>query len=294
MATDVFRLGAALVFLQPPLKKRREWTTFLAHIGIHPTTAWRAMQLFGRAKIENGIATLTINEAYKVFDLLPDAQAIEDDSLDVEEIEVDGSHDTNAKAIESDAAKEEGKVGLKKKGGAGKATKPRKAKKISKKLLRKAPLSGMAARIAAGPLDDEEEEDESDDFPSEVWLYETLRKIRSRLEHMAFEIKAIDWAKESVTAEDYCDMCGDIIDAAKAVTEKLASASATKDAPSTDEATVGPKSTAEDVSLPPRISEGFVAAMEKNGKVGLMTVPHDDKGWLMIAETERAAQLAGT
>jgi len=296
MASDVVRLGAALVFLQPPLKKRREWTKFLGTIGLHPTTAWRAIKVYGLATIENGVATLTINEAYKVLDLVPDPKAIADDSLDdtnANGIEVDGSNANDAKAIEADAANDEGKVGLKKKGGAGKPTKPHKAKKTSKKLRRKAKLSGMTARIAEGPLDDEEEEEESGEaFLSEVWPYETLRKIRSRLEHLAFEIKAIAWDKESVTPEDYREMCDDIVLAVNALTEKLASASATEDAPESEEPAIGPKATAEDVSLPPRISEGFVAAMEKDGKVGCTIERHDGKYWLMIAETERAARLA--
>ena len=75
--------------------------------------------------------------------------------------------------------------------------------------------------------------------------------------------------------------------AAKALSEKFAAV-----APASEEAAIGHKPAAEDVPLPSRISNGFVAVREKDGKVGFKTEQHDGKCWLLIAESERDVMLA--
>jgi len=69
-AVHVFRLGAALILLKSSLKKRRSWGKFLKDLHISEATAWRATELFMRAKTEDQVAFLTITEAYEKFGII--------------------------------------------------------------------------------------------------------------------------------------------------------------------------------------------------------------------------------
>ena len=69
-AVHVFRLGAALALLKPSLKKQRRWGKVLKDLHIAEATAWRATELFTRAKTEDQVALLTITEAYLAFGIL--------------------------------------------------------------------------------------------------------------------------------------------------------------------------------------------------------------------------------
>jgi len=78
-AVHVFRLGAALFLLKPLMKKRRKWGKFLKEMNLSSASAWRAMELFTRAKTENQVAFLTITDAYKKYGISIQAQIPADD-----------------------------------------------------------------------------------------------------------------------------------------------------------------------------------------------------------------------
>lgn len=338
MAIDVVRFGAALAFLKEPLKKRREWTKFLGQSGISPTTAWRAIKVYEHATIENGVATLTINEVYKVLDLVPDAKAIEDDSVNVEAIEADGANandsvraiesddesldDVDEEAIESDAANDKGKVGPKKKGSAGKGKKPRKANKepskkakgdadsahktkwrvyIDQKELRK---KGSTEHIEAWPSimsDDAEhfygENATEESQPTDQWPYHILKRIRRQLEDILDDTMSIDWSKALVSPDEYIDMLSVIVFAAEGLMESFSQARETTafeatvvEAAQHNVEIVEAESTIHD-PLPPRVMEGFVVTKKVNGKLGLAKQLHDTHKWLVIAPDKHTAQL---
>lgn len=81
-AVHVFRLGAALVLLKPSLKKQRRWAKFLKDLHISEATAWRATELFTRAKTEEQVAFLTITEAYEKFGIIAQPQIPADNDDD--------------------------------------------------------------------------------------------------------------------------------------------------------------------------------------------------------------------
>jgi len=81
VAVHVFRLGAALAILKPSLKKRRGWGKFIKGLHLSEATAWRAMELFTRAKTENQVASLPITEAYEQFGIIQATIPADDDDV---------------------------------------------------------------------------------------------------------------------------------------------------------------------------------------------------------------------
>jgi hypothetical protein len=78
-AVHVFRLGAALIILKPLMKKRRSWGKFLKDLHLSEATAWRATELFARAKTEDQVALLPITDAYEKFGIIQTEMPKDDD-----------------------------------------------------------------------------------------------------------------------------------------------------------------------------------------------------------------------
>ncbi len=113
-AVHVFRLGAALAILKPRMKKRRGWGQFVKKLHLSGATAWRAMELFTRAKTEDQVASLPITEAYEKFGIIQVATPAADDDAGNNAAETGGKKKAAAKKTspEIDADAEDGETEL--------------------------------------------------------------------------------------------------------------------------------------------------------------------------------------
>ena len=74
VAIHVYRLGMALSFYRERHLDHGDWEGFLKNQGLSVPTAWRAVQLFKRAKSEAEVVDLGITEAYIHFKILQKAK----------------------------------------------------------------------------------------------------------------------------------------------------------------------------------------------------------------------------
>lgn len=74
VAIHVYRLGMALSFYRERHLDHGDWEGFLKSQGLSVPTAWRAVQLFKRAKSEAEVVDLGITEAYIHFKILQKAK----------------------------------------------------------------------------------------------------------------------------------------------------------------------------------------------------------------------------
>ncbi|MBY0522787.1 MAG: hypothetical protein K2R98_05295 [Gemmataceae bacterium] len=73
--TSIFQAGRALKLARDQFLETREWTKWLKAQGIPRTSAWEAIELFEKARVEDAVANLTRSEALRKFGVRKDRQA---------------------------------------------------------------------------------------------------------------------------------------------------------------------------------------------------------------------------